>query len=85
MNQQGPDFGAQYRSVIFYSNEEQRKKAAASMNDLQKRMMKNRMQRKIVTAIEPSGNYFKAENYHQKYFEKQGKQSCHVLNPYYFP
>ena len=83
MNQQGPDFGTQYRSVIFYSAEEQRKKAIASRDALQKRMDKKGIKRKIVTAIETAGNYFRAEEYHQKYLEKQGQQSCHVLNPYY--
>lgn len=71
LNRQGPDIGTQYRSVIFYHNEEQKKLAENSKNKLQ-----NRYNKKIVTEIKPAKEFFPAEEYHQKYLEKQGSSSC---------
>ncbi len=66
LNSQGPDFGTQYRSEIFYYNEEQK-------NIAKKILAKNniRLQGKIVTKISEIKNYCKAEGYHQKYLEKK--------------
>ena len=80
LNRQGPDVGTQYRSVIFYFNDEQKKKALASKTALQKKLDKLGIKKKVVTAIEPAGKYFKAEEYHQKYLQKRGQTSCHVVN-----
>ena len=71
VNRQGPDIGVQYRSVIFYHNAEQQKLAAASWERIQKASGKP-----IATRIEPAGKFFRAEEYHQRYFEKTGKRCC---------
>ena len=65
LNRQGPDVGSQYRSVIFYYDEEQKSLAQESLNNLQQRL-----DRKIVTEISKADTFWKAEEYHQRYFEK---------------
>ena len=65
LNRQGPDVGSQYRSAIFYFDEEQRSLAQESLNKLQQKLEK-----KIVTEITEADTFWKAEEYHQKYFEK---------------
>ena len=65
LNRQGPDVGSQYRSAIFYFDEEQRNLAQESLNKLQQKLEK-----KIVTEITEADTFWKAEEYHQKYFEK---------------
>ncbi|MBI4895217.1 MAG: peptide-methionine (S)-S-oxide reductase MsrA [Candidatus Aenigmarchaeota archaeon] len=67
MNRQGPDIGDQYRSVVFYFSAEQRKIAEKSKQNVQKNFSK-----KIATIIEPVKEFYKAEEYHQKYNEKNG-------------
>ena len=67
LNMQGPDIGTQYRSVIFYYDEEQKDEALKSMEEEQKRYT-----RKIVTEIAPAKTFYRAEEYHQRYFEKRG-------------
>lgn len=69
LNQQGADVGPQYRSVIFYTNEEQFKKAEAYKKELDKSGAFNKP---IVTAIEPFKNFYPAENYHQNYYNNNG-------------
>ena len=71
-NRQGPDVGEQYRSVIFFHNSEQQKRAEASKSELEK---SGRFKRPIVTEITPSGEFYLAEDYHQQYFEKRGISS----------
>ena len=66
-NRQGPDVGSQYNSAIFYMNEKQRKSALKSKSERQKRT-----DRKIVTMIKKAPKFWAAEEYHQKYMEKQG-------------
>ncbi len=68
LNRQGPDVGTQYRSAIFYHDAEQEKAAKESMKKLQDSMT----DKKVVTEITPAKEFFKAEEYHQRYFEKQG-------------
>jgi peptide-methionine (S)-S-oxide reductase len=65
LNRQGPDIGTQYRSIIFYHNEGQKRLAENSKNKYQKKYNK-----KIVTEIKPAKEFFPAEEYHQKYLEK---------------
>ena len=65
LNRQGPDVGSQYRSAIFYFDNEQRNLAQESLNKLQQKLDK-----KIVTEITKADTFWKAEEYHQKYFEK---------------
>jgi len=72
-NRQGPDVGEQYRSAIFTHSPAQAAAARASM-DAQTRA--RRFARPIVTRIEPAGTFWPAEEYHQRYLEKQGKASC---------
>lgn len=69
-HRQGPDVGSQYRSVIFYTDEEQAERARASRDELAAR---GRYKHPIVTEIEPAGPFYPAEEYHQRYLEKQGR------------
>ena len=66
LNSQGPDFGTQYRSEIFYLNDNQKKIAEKVLNDANERLSG-----KIVTKISLLKNYCPAEEYHQKYLEKR--------------
>lgn len=76
LNQQGPDRGSQYRSVIFYHDEEQKKLAEASKETL---AQSGKWQKPIVTEITPAETFYKAEEYHQRYFEKLGiEPTCHI-------
>ncbi len=75
LNRQGPDFGSQYRSAIFYHNPEQKQLAEASREQLS---ASGRYQKVIVTEIIAAGPFYRAEEYHQQYFEKRGGGSCHI-------
>lgn len=75
LNRQGPDWGSQYRSAIFFHSPEQEAAAKASKSALEK--SKN-LDRPIVTQIVPATTFYQAEDYHQQYFEKRGLASCHV-------
>ncbi len=66
LNSQGPDFGTQYRSEIFYLNENQKKTAEKVLQDINERLSG-----KVVTRISLLKNYCPAEEYHQKYLEKR--------------
>ena len=68
LNRQGPDIGTQYRSAIFYFDDEQKNKAAKSLQKWQTDIG----DRKIVTEITKASDFWRAEEYHQKYFEKHG-------------
>ncbi len=67
LNRQGPDIGNQYRSAIFYHDEEQRIQAEKS-----KQAQSKKHKDQIVTEITPAPSFYKAEEYHQKYFKKHG-------------
>lgn len=75
LNRQGPDIGEQYRSAVFFHSEEQEKAARAMKEKLQGsgRFGKN----KIVTEITPAPKFWKAEEYHQKYYAKCGISRMH--------
>ena len=73
LNRQGPDWGSQYRSVIFYHSPEQEAEARRSREAAQKYFT-----RPIVTALEPAPTFWPAEEYHQQYLEKRGLSSCHL-------
>jgi peptide-methionine (S)-S-oxide reductase len=75
LNRQGPDYGTQYRSAIFYHTPEQQAAAQASQDKLQ---ASSRYKRQIVTEITPAATFWKAEDYHQQYLEKRGMASCHI-------
>jgi peptide-methionine (S)-S-oxide reductase len=74
MNRQGPDVGAQYRSVIFTHSPEQEQIAK---EELAKAQASGRYKRPVVTSIEPAKTFWPAEDYHQRYFAKHGG-SCHI-------
>ncbi len=74
-NRQGPDFGSQYRSAIFYHTPEQRALAQKSKDELEK---SGQFKRPIVTEITPATTFYKAEDYHQQYLKKRGLGSCHL-------
>ena len=65
LNRQGPDVGTQYRSVIFFVTPEQETAAHASKEKAQERFKK-----RIVTEIRPASEFYRAEEYHQRYFKK---------------
>jgi peptide-methionine (S)-S-oxide reductase len=72
-NRQGPDVGTQYRSAIFFHSQEQETAAIASRERAQ-----DRTKRPIVTEITPASEFYRAEEYHQRYLEKQGLATCRI-------
>jgi len=73
LNSQGPDYGSQYRSAIFYHDDAQRSAAETS-----KQRWQPKFKKPIVTEIVPAQTFFRAEEYHQQYLEKRGLAQCHV-------
>jgi len=69
LNRQGPDVGIQYRSAIFYHNDEQKEIAEKSKQNIDK---SGKFENPVVTEIVPAPSFYKAEEYHQKYFKKCG-------------
>jgi peptide-methionine (S)-S-oxide reductase len=74
-NRQGPDVGTQYRSAIFFHDEEQEAAARASLTRLE---AAGRLRRPVATEIEPASEFYRAEEYHQRYLEKQGVAHCAI-------
>jgi peptide-methionine (S)-S-oxide reductase len=74
VNRQGPDFGAQYRSAIFFHSLEQEATAKKSRAALD---ASGKLKRPIATEITPASTFYRAEEYHQKYLQKRGVASCH--------
>ena len=75
-NRQGPDVGSQYRSAIFWHDEEQRRAAEESKAAEQ---ASGRHTRPIVTEIVQAVPFYEAEDYHQQYLEKRGLATCRIL------
>lgn len=76
LNRQGPDLGEQYRSAVFYADEEQRRTAHKLIEILRSKGMN------VVTQVEPAQKFWPAEDYHQDYNKRTGKQPyCHVRTP----
>ena len=76
LNRQGPDWGTQYRSAVFFHSPEQEAQARAKIEQLN---ADGRYKpRKIVTKVEPAQTFWRAEDYHQRYLEKRGQASCHI-------
>lgn len=73
MNRQGPDVGEQYRSAIFYFNDEQK-----AMAEKVKSELASEFDEPIVTEITAATMFYPAEEYHQKYTEKTGMGACHI-------
>ena len=81
LNQQGADIGEQYRSVIFFHNEEQQKIAERVMDKFEKEKIYSNP---IVTEITPFTNFYKAEDYHQDYYEQNRNSNSYcriVIDP----
>ena len=75
-DRQGPDWGTQYRSAIFYHSPEQEAAARAKIERLN---AEGRYKpRRIVTQVVPAQTFWRAEEYHQRYLEKRGQASCHI-------
>jgi len=75
INQQGPDIGEQYRSVVFFHNQDQEDIANNLKENLQDTALK-KFDKKIVTQIVPAKKFFRAEEYHQQYLEKNNLAQC---------
>jgi peptide-methionine (S)-S-oxide reductase len=75
LNRQGPDFGKQYRTAIFFHSPEQEAAAKASKEALQN---SHRFSKPIATQIVPAVEFYPAEDYHQQYLEKRGLATCHI-------
>lgn len=75
LNRQGPDIGTQYRSAIFYADDEQKAVAEAAKADLD---ASRRLRRPVATEIAPASRFWRAEEYHQKYFARRGLAACPV-------
>lgn len=76
LDRQGPDWGAQYRSAIFFHSPQQEAQARAKIEQLS--ADGHNKPRKIVTKVEPAQTFWRAEEYHQRYLEKRGQASCHI-------
>jgi peptide-methionine (S)-S-oxide reductase len=74
VNRQGPDFGKQYRTAIFFHSPEQEAAAKKSKAALE---ASGKLHRPVATEITPAGPFYRAEEYHQRYLEKRGAPSCH--------
>lgn len=72
LNRQGPDTGSQYRSAVFYHDEEQKKTAQDVITEI---TAKKIYSKPIVTTLEPAGKFWPAEGYHQQYYEKYEKEN----------
>jgi peptide-methionine (S)-S-oxide reductase len=75
LNRQGPDWGTQYRSVVFFHTPEQE---AAAKEAIARLTAEKRFSKPIVTQAVPAQTFWRAEEYHQKYLEKRGAASCHI-------
>lgn len=73
LNRQGPDVGSQYRSGIYYSNEDDKQTALAALTELQKKYDK-----RVVVEVKTVEGYSAAEEYHQKYLDKHPYGYCHI-------
>ena len=73
LNRQGNDIGSQYRSIIFYESDKQKKLACDSMRNRQ-----SKFEKKIVTQITHQHKFYRAEEYHQNYFDKNNLSGCSI-------
>jgi peptide-methionine (S)-S-oxide reductase len=75
VNRQGPDYGKQYRTAIFFHSPEQEAAAKKAKQALE---ASGKLRRPVATEITPAGTFWRAEEYHQRYLEKRGAASCHI-------
>lgn len=76
LNRQGPDWGKQYRSVIFFHSPEQEAQARSKIEQLT--AAGKFSPKRIVTQVVPAETFWRAEDYHQRYLEKRGLANCHI-------
>jgi peptide-methionine (S)-S-oxide reductase len=74
-NRQGPDVGSQYRSAVFWHDAEQKEAAERKIRELD---ASGKWPQPVVTEVTRAGTFWRAEEYHQRYFEKHGGGYCHV-------
>ena len=74
-DRQGPDVGTQYRSAVFFHDDDQKGVARRSIEDLE---ASGRFRRPIVTEVTPATTFWPAEDYHQQYLEKRGLSTCRI-------
>ena len=75
LNRQGPDFGSQYRSAIFWHDESQQAEARAKIDEVNH---SGKWPNPVVTEVTPAATFWRAEEYHQRYFEKNGGAHCKI-------
>ncbi|MFC1696466.1 peptide-methionine (S)-S-oxide reductase MsrA [Pseudomonadota bacterium] len=75
LNRQGPDFGSQYRSAVFWHADDQRAAAEQKIAEINE---SGKWPSAVVTEVAPAGTFWRAEEYHQRYLEKNGGGFCHV-------
>ena len=75
LNRQGPDFGSQYRSAIFWYDNKQKAAAEQKIRDID---ASGRWPNPVVTQLQQAPQFWRAEEYHQRYFEKNGAGYCHI-------
>jgi peptide-methionine (S)-S-oxide reductase len=75
VNRQGPDWGTQYRTVVFFHSPEQE---AAARDTITRLDASHKYAKPIATQVVPATIFWRAEEYHQKYLEKRGAVSCHI-------
>jgi peptide-methionine (S)-S-oxide reductase len=75
VNRQGPDWGTQYRTVVFFHSPEQE---AAARDAIARLDASHKYAKAIATQVVPAGTFWRAEEHHQKYLEKRGAVSCHI-------
>lgn len=73
LNRQGPDIGDNYRSAIYYFNDEQKQQA-----EIAKALASKDHEQPIVTEVTKASTFYSAEDYHQKFAERTGRGMCHV-------
>ena len=75
LNRQGPDFGSQYRSAVFWHDEDQCAAAEQKISELNE---SGKWPDPVVTQVAPADTFWRAEEYHQRYLEKNGAGYCHI-------
>lgn len=75
LNRQGPDVGTQYRSAIFFHDDDQKRIGEEKKAAL---IASGRFKKAVVTTLEPADTFWEAEDYHQQYLAKRGLSSCHI-------
>lgn len=75
LNRQGPDFGSQYRSAVFWHDDAQHAAARQKISEVD---ASGKWSSPVVTELKPADTFWRAEEYHQRYFEKNGGGYCHV-------